>query len=199
MTIYYVYQYLREDLTPYYIGKGSGGRMFKSQRNIPKPKDKNFIQIVEDNLTEDQAFALEMQLIEKYGRKDLGTGILRNLTNGGDGASGKVWSTVAKSAVATAKTEWHRAHDTTGSNNPNFGNKWSTEQREAGKIRAQLQGFIGNRKGCVASNKGIPMREEQKVKLRKPKPRVVCPKCGHEMAPHILSRFHGAGCKLARS
>lgn len=89
MTIYYVYQYLREDDTPYYIGKGKDRRAWKSHKracgNNLKPKDNSRIQIIQDNLTEQEASNLEIELIAQYGRKDLGTGILRNLTSGGEG------------------------------------------------------------------------------------------------------------------
>ena len=90
MNIYYVYQYLREDMTPYYIGKGSKGRAYKYQRVIPKPTDKNRIQIVAHKLSESEAFLLEIKLIKHYGRKDLGTGILRNITDGGDGVPRRI-------------------------------------------------------------------------------------------------------------
>ena len=93
--IYYVYAYLRSKDsdtasagTPYYIGKCKGKRAFCKHYNITTPKNKQFIEILKNNLTEQEAFDLEMELISKYGRKDLNTGILLNRTNGGDGISG---------------------------------------------------------------------------------------------------------------
>jgi hypothetical protein len=86
--IYYVYAYLREDGTPYYIGKGKDNRAYHKQHSINLPKDKSKIIFMERNLSDIGALALERRYICWYGRKDNGTGILRNLTDGGEGASG---------------------------------------------------------------------------------------------------------------
>jgi hypothetical protein len=43
MNFYYTYAYLREDGTPYYIGKGKGNRIKSKQRNINPPKNNSRI------------------------------------------------------------------------------------------------------------------------------------------------------------
>jgi Ni/Co efflux regulator RcnB len=97
---FYVYLFLRgEDsihgpkYSPYYVGKGRGPRAFaKDGRTVPAPKDRNYIVFVQEGLTEEEAFSLEIYCIRMYGRIDIGTGILRNRTDGGEGTSGLVLS-----------------------------------------------------------------------------------------------------------
>ena len=86
---FYTYAYLREDRTPYYIGKGTGKRIYnRTKGDIKPPRDKSRIIFLKQNLTEEEAFKHEKYMIAVFGRKDLGTGILHNRTNGGEGSSG---------------------------------------------------------------------------------------------------------------
>jgi hypothetical protein len=89
MNNFYTYAYLREDGTPYYIGKGRGRRAFLKHSGF-YPPSKNRILFLKKNLAEEEAFRHEIYMISIFGRKDLETGILHNKTNGGDGCSGKI-------------------------------------------------------------------------------------------------------------
>jgi hypothetical protein len=98
-----VYGYAREradrfgnEGTYYYIGKGTPKRPYSCQNRTikcPRDREKN-IHIVHSGLEEKEAFRLEVELIAKYGRKDLYPewGVLYNKTNGGEGASGAKYS-----------------------------------------------------------------------------------------------------------
>lgn len=86
---YYIYAYLRKDGTPYYIGKGRKKRAWDKNHSWPIPADKSRIIIMEQNLSNIGACALERFYIRWYGRIDNETGILRNMTDGGEGFSGK--------------------------------------------------------------------------------------------------------------
>ncbi len=81
---YYTYAYLREDGTPYYIGKGSRHRIREYHSKYVKvpPKDRRLI--LKRFIDEDTAYQHEIYMISVYGRKDNNTGILINRTNGGD-------------------------------------------------------------------------------------------------------------------
>jgi|14BtaG_2_1085337.scaffolds.fasta_scaffold112533_1 hypothetical protein len=79
--------YCREDGTPYYIGKGKGNRINHHCHGVTRPCIERR-KYLKTNLTEEQSIRHEIYLIHVLGRKDNGTGILRNRTNGGEGVSG---------------------------------------------------------------------------------------------------------------
>lgn len=95
-----VYAYVRKGSdrfgrkgTYYYIGKGRPWRPYSNLRskNAKKPKDNSRILILHKNLDEKTAIKYEISLILFYGRMDLHPwGVLRNLTDGGEGASGTI-------------------------------------------------------------------------------------------------------------
>jgi len=95
---FYTYAYLREDRTPYYIGKGKGTR-WKKPHSVPIPP-KERVLFLKTNLTEEEAFKHEKYMISVFGRKDLGTGILWNFTDGGEGSSGYRHTSEAKQKMA---------------------------------------------------------------------------------------------------
>ncbi len=99
---FYTYAYLREDKTPYYIGKGKEDRIYSKQKNIKPPKDKSRVIYLKQNLTEEEAFKHEIYMIDVFGRKDLGTGILHNRTGGGDGTSGRITSEETRKRISEA-------------------------------------------------------------------------------------------------
>ena len=111
---YYTYAYLREDKTPYYIGKGKGKRIYSTNRIYKPPTDESRIIFLKQNLTEEEAFKHEIYMIAVFGRKDNGTGILRNLTDGGEGSSNQGTpeqrSKIMKKANASRTPEQRREY-----------------------------------------------------------------------------------------
>jgi len=126
---YYTYAFLREDRTPYYIGKGRGNRIYCKNRGINAPTDKSLILYLKKDLTEAEAFKHEVYMIFVLGRKDLGTGILRNRTDGGEGSSGHVRS---------AETKKKQSEAMSGEKNPQYGVPRTEEDKK--KISEALSG-----------------------------------------------------------
>ena len=151
MNNYYTYAYLREDGTPYYIGKGTGKRIHSKLHTINLPPEDRRI-FLKTGLTAKDASKHEIYLIFILGRKDTETGILRNLTDGGEGNAGRIVSQETKEKIRKRNTGWkhtkeslenlkknhpgispeHRKkmlnglknYNQTGKNNPNWNKKW---------------------------------------------------------------------------
>lgn len=105
ITTFYVYVLISSiDQQPFYVGKGKGTRMYQHLREATRLSNKKrrsvhckIINILSQDgrlqyavtpcTSEQHAFNTEKQLILKWGRKDNHTGILHNLTDGGEGST----------------------------------------------------------------------------------------------------------------
>ena len=90
----YVYRHIRLDKNePFYIGIAKTDRRLISKQNRNKHwhnivnKCGYEAEILIDDLTWDEACKKEIEFIALYGRIDMGTGSLVNLTDGGEGAT----------------------------------------------------------------------------------------------------------------
>lgn len=101
-----VYKHIRLDSNDvFYIGIGDETRPYiKSGRNKHWKNIVNKhgyrIEILYSNVDVDFAIEKEIELIKKYGRVDLGTGILVNMTDGGEGCVGIVHSNETKEKIS---------------------------------------------------------------------------------------------------
>ena len=108
----FVYCYLRSTQsptakagTPYYIGiSSSPDRPFHKNHNAPVPKDRSCVRIMRSGLSWEEACRWERFYIQRLGRVDNGSGILRNLTDGGEGAFGAVRTEEQRARYSAAST-----------------------------------------------------------------------------------------------
>jgi hypothetical protein len=174
MSTFYVYAYLRSNDsttskagTPYYIGKGTGNRAF-AKHYTPVPKDPTNIIFIEQNLTEEQAHNLEIELILKYGRKDLNSGILHNRTNGGEGISNPSVATRQKLAYAkrneSAETRLKRS--ISAKNRVRTPLSEETKRRISKANSGKKRSKITKEKQSIAK-KDKPLSAEHKAKISK--------------------------------
>lgn len=188
MNNYYIYVYLDprksghycyNDICflyePIYIGKGKENRyldhinklenhynrllkrkiktILKNNHNI-----KDYIIFFKNNISENDSLNIENKLIKEIGRIDLKTGTLTNMTDGGEGVSGKIVSDETKMKLSLLNSS---------ENHPQFGKQRSEETRD--KISKSQSGEKSIHFGKDPWNKGkkglYHHSKESKIKI----------------------------------
>lgn len=191
--MYYTYGHYKADSKElFYIGKGKGNRSHEKDsrsdhwRNIVN-KYGYTVEIFAEWESEKDAFIHERFLIECF--KDLTS--LCNLTDGGDGCSGYIWTDEQKAKLKL------RIH-------PNLGKKTPDHVRrqiglsQLGVARGphskeHSQKISLAHKGKVKTKEHIAkiterLKKESQVKL-------TCPHCGLESNGPVMKRWHFSNCK----
>ena len=150
----YVYKHIRPDTNEvFYIGIGVRKNRINSHKSR-NPLWKNIVnkygmisEIIEDNLTWDDACSREQFWIKCYGRKNNNTGILSNMTDGGDGLSGFKHSDESKLKTSNSLKN----------------NKEWVDKMKSKEYRDKLSTSLMGHKGY---GKGIQRTDEVKNKIR---------------------------------
>ena len=192
--MYYTYGHYKADSKQlFYIGKGKDRRAHEKDsrsdywRNIVN-KHGYSIEIFAEWESEEDAFIHEKFLIECF--RDLTD--LCNLTEGGEGCSGYIWSDEQK---AKLKSRLH----------PNLGKKIPEHVRK--QIGLSQLGVLRGPQSEEHSQKisealkGKAKAPEQADRLRKMAKQTaqvmrVCPNCGHEGRGPNMYRYHFDNCKV---
>jgi NUMOD3 motif len=187
---FYCYVYHDENRVPIYVGKGS-----KYRANTHKGKSTNrrlhnklkkmqregkepvvTITVVEN---EQAAFTQEARLIAQYGRADLNTGTLYNLSDGGEGSSGRQNSPTHRAKISAANTG--KIH--TPEARARMKHARSLDSMEIRKRRIELSRTPEARAIKSQKTTGVP----------RPQKLVTCPHCG-KIGGNVMKYHHFDRC-----
>lgn len=157
---------------PFYIGKGKGNRCLSHFDNSSSKKMsfKNskikkiraetgsdpLLIYKKKNLTEKEAFDAEKTLIARVGRKDRKLGPLANLTDGGEGATGYVFTKKDKENVSKGlKESVHRA-----------GRKEKIQETWRTKSREDVQKCVRAKQKTERKNRSLLTEAEREAKSK---------------------------------
>lgn len=169
--VYFHYKLNTKEL--FYVGIGvNKSRAYSKKSRNPLwynivEKNGYYVEIYKNGISYEDAKKEEIELIRMHGRLDIKTGILCNMTDGGDGHQGmsneckkriseslkgrKMPQNIIEKLRVTKKILW---------NSDEY-----AENREKARVRAIKYMKLGiiSRKGCISARKGVKLREEEKV------------------------------------
>lgn len=160
-SIFYVYQHRRkDDGRIFYVGKGKGKRAYSLVRGLfwkrVVAKHGFIVEFLKTDLTEEDAFALEIETIRLYRSQDIE---LINLTDGGEGTTGRVTSDESRVRYRESRL---------GNKNPMFHKTHSDEIKQrisqASKESHSKPGYTAS---LAQKLKGIVRSDSTKEKIRK--------------------------------
>jgi group I intron endonuclease len=155
----YIYDDIKFDYEPFYIGKGTGDRIITSSCDKTSPFKGNKIKSIKkrggsiikikilENLGNLESLEIEKSIIEKIGRRDINCGPLTNQTDGGDGRLTSKHSEETKRKISetkklqhiqtihTPETKEHLRKVNQGPNNPMYGKHHTEEIKEKHSLR----------------------------------------------------------------
>jgi hypothetical protein len=167
----YIYKHIRKDTNEvFYIGIGEDKYRITSNasRNSHWKNIVNKVgydaEIIDDDLTWEQACSKEIEFIKYYGRKDLNEGTLVNMTNGGEGTIGAIHTLETKEKIGNAlRGKCGKKH--TDITKIKIGNKskgrepWNKGTNISDETKIKIANTLSGRK----------LTDETKTKMRKPK------------------------------
>lgn len=170
----YVYKHVRLDKNEiFYVGIGEGKNYSRSKNKTGRnkiwkrivSKTEYLVEIIHDNIPYQEALKIEEQLIKFYGRLDLGTGPLANLTDGGQGTPG----------IIRPKGYKRPEHSIRMKNNQyckgkNLGDKNPMRRKEVSQ-------------------------KISRAKLGVARPKLTCPNCGKIGGTGNMQRWHFDNCR----
>jgi hypothetical protein len=196
---FYVYTYSYPNGLPFYVGKGCGRRLNTHLWDARKGRNKNkwavrvvakllrngeepIIKKIATGLDNELAFFVEEEFIDKYGRRDLKTGILVNCTKGGDGGL-DLRPEMKQKQVNALLTYGEKTRFVKGQIPHNKG-----KSPPAHVIEAVKQANRGKKQSDETKAKRAAKLKNYVHKI------LTCPKCGKSGGETSLKRWHFDKC-----
>lgn len=190
-----VYQHRRLDTNEvFYIGIGKE----KKRAYIKSNRSKHWkaviakygyeIDVLIDGCSWEDACEVEAGMIESYGRLDLGLGLLINLTDGGDGNSGKVLTEKQREEISNRQLGKKLKESHIKALSEAQKKYYASLTEEQRKKKCGTYGMLGKKQ-----------TQEHKHKIaealkNKPRKKVACPHCAKEGGVGPMTRYHFDNC-----